>query len=260
MQKKIMHNFLKNIQCPALTVQYWDGVEKEYGDGNPILKIIFNEPFPSSFDISEPMQALGEAYMDDIIDFEGEFDEVMKMIKLNKELLEGKNSNFIVETTKLLNKIHLKEKQKENIHQHYDLGNDFFSLWLDETMSYSCGYFKDTKDNLKEAQLNKIDYILEKLQLKQGERLLDIGSGWGWLIIRAAQKYGVKATGITISEEQYNATVERIESLGLIGQVEIKLQDYLDLDPTISRFDKIVSVGMFEHVVNDIVKVYHLRP
>lgn len=99
-----------------------------------------------------------------------------------------------------------------------------------------------------EAQLNKIDHILKKLQLNPGEKLLDIGSGWGWLIIRAAQKYGIKATGVTISEEQYKETLNRIEKFGLNGQVEVKLQDYLDLDGEEVQYDKIVSVGMFEHV------------
>lgn len=99
-----------------------------------------------------------------------------------------------------------------------------------------------------EAQLNKIDHILKKLQLAPGETLLDIGSGWGRLIIRAAQKYGVKATGVTISEEQYKETLTRIEKLGLNDQVEVKLLDYLDLDAEEVQFDKIVSVGMFEHV------------
>lgn len=251
MQKKILHNFMKNFQYPAFTIKYWDGEEKNYGDGISNLKIIFNEPLTSTFDLSDPMLALGEAYMDEIIDFEGDFDEVMKMIKFNNELLKGKNNEILKATSKLLNKFQVKEKQKENIHHHYDLGNNFFSLWLDETMSYSCGYFEEIENTLKKAQINKIDHILKKLQLKQGERLLDIGSGWGWLIIRAAQKYGVKATGITISEEQYKGTLERVENLGLSDNVEVKLQDYLDLDPNTSQFDKIVSVGMFEHVGRD---------
>lgn len=256
MQKRIIHNFFKNINHNDFTVKYWDGEIIKYGDGLSNFKIIFNKPLPLSFELSDPLLAFGEAYMDDIIDFENDFDEVMKMAKLNNKLLKGKNYEILKATSKVLNRIHIKEKQKDNIHQHYDLGNDFFSLWLDETMSYSCGYFKDSTNTLKEAQLNKIDHVLKKLQLNQGDKLLDIGSGWGWLIIRASQKYGVKATGITISEEQYNATIERIESLGLSGQVEVKLQDYLDLDGNTDKFDKIVSVGMFEHVGKENLNQY----
>lgn len=147
-----------------------------------------------------------------------------------------------------LNRNISKEKQKENIQHHYDLGNDFFCLWLDETMSYSCAYFKNTDLSLHQAQIAKIDHVLKKLNLCSGERLLDIGSGWGWLIIRAAELYGVKALGITLSEEQYQATRERIDSMGLSDRVEVKLMTYLVLDETEYQFDKIVSVGMFEHV------------
>src|SRR5690606_9553952 len=139
-------------------------------------------------------------------------------------------------------------KHKQDVRHHYDVGNDFYSLWLDETMSYSCAYFKSLEDTLYQAQLQKIDHVLGKLQLKAGERLLDIGSGWGWLIIRAAQRYGVKALGITLSEEQYKKTKERIKELGLEGQVDVELAHYQELSSTKYKFDKIASVGMFEHV------------
>ena len=248
MKKQIMHTFLQGIQNHSFTVRYWDGDEKNYGSENPTMKIIFKQPLPLSFDLTDPMLSIGEAYMDDIIDFEGNFDEVMKLAAKNKHLVEQKKDKLLIETIKLINKASVKSKQKENIHRHYDLGNDFFSLWLDETMSYSCAYFKSPSDSLHQAQINKIDHILKKLQLKKRERLLDIGSGWGWLIIRAAQNYGVKATGITISEEQYKGTLERIEALGLKDSVEVKLLDYIDLAATEAKYDKIVSVGMFEHV------------
>ena len=137
-------------------------------------------------------------------------------------------------------------KQQKDIKHHYDLGNDFYELWLDETISYSCAYFCSPEDSL--SQVQKIDYILKKLQLHPGESLLDIGSGWGWLIIRAAQQYGVNALGVTLSEEQYVKTKQRIAELGLTGQVDVKLMDYRTLAESNVKFDKVVSVGVVEHV------------
>ncbi|WP_073994278.1 SAM-dependent methyltransferase [Parasporobacterium paucivorans] len=256
MKKQILHTFFNDMKNSTFAVEYWDGEVRNYGKGESSdLKIIFKKPLPLTFEIADPMLSIGEAYMDDVIDFQGNFDEVMKMAMKNKDLVKGE-SNILKVTSKLIKKSNIKKVQKENIHQHYDLGNDFFSLWLDDTMSYSCGYFKESTDTLKDAQINKIDHILKKLQLKPGETLLDIGSGWGWLIIRAAQMYGVKATGITISEEQYKGTLERIKSLGLEDQVEVKLLDYLDLDGRVAKYDKIVSVGMFEHVGRDNLHQY----
>lgn len=187
--------------------------------------------------------------MDELIDFEGDFEEIIRITELNKDhLLKAGSGGKMLSALHALNRTISKEKQKENIQHHYDLGNDFYSLWLDETMSYSCAYFKTPGMSLYKAQMYKINHILKKLNLSSGERLLDIGSGWGWLIIRAAELYGVKALGITLSEQQYQATRERIDSMVLSDRVEVKLMNYLDLDETEHQFDKIVSVGMFEHV------------
>lgn len=134
---------------------------------------------------------------------------------------------------------------------HYDLGNDFYSLWLDETLSYSCAYFKEETDSLYEAQVHKVDHILQKLHLKEGMSLLDIGCGWGFLILTAAKNYGVKSTGITLSKEQYLKCQERIKEEGLIDSVTVKLMDYRDLINSDIKFDRIVSVGMLEHVGRD---------
>lgn len=145
-----------------------------------------------------------------------------------------------------MSKIAQKEESK-NIKSHYDIGNDFYRLWLDDTMSYSCAYFKTSSDTLYEAQINKIEHTLKKLDLKPNEKLLDIGCGWGWLSIMAAQKYGVKVVGVTISEEQCKKAQERVRELKLEDRVEIRLQNYQDLEFE-DYFDKVVSVGMFEHV------------
>ncbi len=142
----------------------------------------------------------------------------------------------------------LKREQKDNqdfIQFHYDVSNEFYKLFLDKNMLYSCGYFHDWNESLEQAQINKLDMICRKLQLKKGERMLDIGCGWGALICHAAKNYGVIAHGITLSKEQLAITQEKIVKLGLEGQVTAELKDYAYVE---GPFDKISSIGMVEHV------------
>ncbi|WP_066633271.1 SAM-dependent methyltransferase [Desulfolucanica intricata] len=256
MRKHLLKSFFAGIKHANFEVVYWDGETARYGDGQPRVRVIFNEPLPLNFNLDDPVLAFGEAYMDDIVDFEGSLEEIFRLAELNKDSIPGSLTEKAVSVVKALSGAAARLKQKSDIQHHYDLGNDFFSLWLDETMSYSCAYFKTPGDSLYQAQLQKIDHILEKIQLQPGERLLDIGSGWGWLIIKAVQEYGVQALGITLSEEQYHATRERIKKLHLEERVDVKLLNYLDLDEQEYRFDKIVSVGMFEHVGKDNLPKY----
>ncbi len=144
-----------------------------------------------------------------------------------------------------------KKNQQKEVQSHYDIGNDFYKLWLDETMSYSCGYFLHEDDSLYQAQLNKVDYILKKLYLKEGMSLLDIGCGWGFLLIEAAKKYGVHGMGITLSQEQYKEFQRRIAEEHLEQLLTVKLMDYRDIPKRGQTFDRIVSVGMVEHVGRD---------
>ncbi len=134
---------------------------------------------------------------------------------------------------------------KEFIQFHYDVSNEFYQLFLDKEMLYSCGYFRDTANSLDQAQLDKLEMICRKLRLKPGDRLLDIGCGWGALICYAAKNYGVKAYGVTLSQTQYDFVQEKIRKLGLSDQITVELKDYIKIDGT---FDKISSIGMFEHV------------
>ena len=152
--------------------------------------------------------------------------------------------------------IFIKEKPEKEVSSHYDIGNDFYKLWLDETMSYSCGYFKHEDDTLYQAQKNKVDYILEKLYLKEGMTLLDIGCGWGFLLIEAAKKYKIKGTGITLSEEQYKECQKRIKEEGLSDYLEVRLMDYRDLPSDGKMYDRVVSVGMLEHVGRENYQLY----
>src|SRR6185503_10097505 len=142
---------------------------------------------------------------------------------------------------------HSRRDDREAIQHHYDVSNEFYSLWLDPRMVYSCAYFKTPGDSLAEAQLQKLDHICTKLMLQPGEKFLDIGCGWGALAIRAAQKFGVDATGITLSENQFRLATQRIREAGLQDRCRVLLLDYRDT-PGEGVYDKIASVGMFEHV------------
>lgn len=138
-----------------------------------------------------------------------------------------------------------KRNNKDYIQFHYDLGNEFYKLFLDPEMQYSCGYFTDWTNSLEQAQRDKIDMICRKLRLQPGDRMLDIGSGWGGLICHAAQKYGVTAHGVTLSQEQLDYTKEKVRRLGLEDRITVELRDYNTLEGT---YDKISSIGMYEHV------------
>src|SRR6476661_8825804 len=142
---------------------------------------------------------------------------------------------------------HGKERDRAAVRYHYDIGNDFYALWLDERMVYSCAYFKSADCSLDAAQLAKLDLVCRKLRLCPGERFLDVGCGWGALVIHAAQCYGVEATGITLSENQAALARQRIASAGLADRVKVEIRDYRDL-PHAASFDKIASIGMVEHV------------
>jgi cyclopropane-fatty-acyl-phospholipid synthase len=130
---------------------------------------------------------------------------------------------------------------------HYDLSNESYRLWLDQEMVYSCAYFSDPSRSLEQAQRDKLDIVCRKLRLAPGERFLDIGCGWGALVIHAARQYGVRAHGVTLSRRQFEHARARIDALGLAGRVTVELRDYRDLDPR-GPYDKIASIGMFEHV------------
>jgi cyclopropane-fatty-acyl-phospholipid synthase len=149
--------------------------------------------------------------------------------------------------------LHSRARDAEQVRFHYDINDDFYALWLDPLRVYSCAYFANATVDLAQAQQAKLDLVCRKLQLAPGQRLLDIGAGWGGLLLWAAQHYGVQATGITLSRHQFEHVSRRIAQAGLQDQVQMHLMDYRDVHQQLApaqadRFDRIASVGMFEHV------------
>lgn len=243
MNKAFYKSLFKNLFSDSCDVQYWDGKIEHLGTDKSKFKLIFNEVIHKSDIVKDPFMAFGEGYMNKKIDIEGSVQEVIESIYNNSESFLNNTSEFSKLKKIFTNNI---KRSKENIQHHYDIGNDFYKLWLDETMTYSCGYFRNADDSLNAAQKNKVQHILRKLNIEAGQTLLDIGCGWGELIITAAKQYGVKALGITLSLEQYEKVKERIEMEGLNDLVKVELIDYRELKN--KKFDRVVSVGMVEHV------------
>jgi cyclopropane-fatty-acyl-phospholipid synthase len=193
---------------------------------------------------SPAMGRLARAYVHNDVDFTGSARRVLRIAEAMVGDIAHKGSGA---RGRVLGIAHRLRGNRPNISHHYDVSNAFYRMWLDARMVYSCAYFHSASDSLDDAQAHKLDHICRKLRLARDERFLDIGCGWGALIFWAAQNYGVQATGITLSRNQYEHVRAQIEALGLSGRVRVELMDYNDL-PDVEAFDKIASVGMFEHV------------
>ena len=219
---------------------------------------------------------LGEAYLYDDFDVEGDLEAVFSLaddisqdalgmlakVRAARDLLKlpsrADRKPSRRGPAQLKGKSHSIERDRRAVTYHYDVSNDFYSLWLDRRMVYSSAYFESPDDDLDRAQENKLDYICRKLRLRPGQRLLDIGCGWGGLVIHAAQHYGTEATGITVSSPQADLANARIAEAGLTDRCRVKVCDYRIVDGP-GRYDALVSVGMFEHVGVKLLPTYFSR-
>ena len=244
--EKKLSNWAEDIRAEhnlPIELKLWNGQCFDLGTEEvPLVTLVVNTPKALPVLLEATLDSLGEAYINELIDIEGSMPDIIRMAFKLADVSKSPKG-IIRRAAKLLTRT--KEDDKESIQYHYDVSNEFYRLWLDENMLYSCGYFESEGVSLGQAQTAKIDHILQKIQLKPGHRLLDIGCGWGSLVIRAAKHWGAQCVGVTLSEQQYHYAKERVRQEGLEDQVEIRLQDYRELE---GEFDRISSVGMFEHV------------
>lgn len=242
-EEKAMLQFLSRFDATPFLIRFKDN-EYKIGEGVPTFTVHLKEAIPVSELMNSTSLALGEAYMDGRLNIEGNLYEAL-------DHFMGQMGKFSTDERALKKLIHSslsKKNQRKEVSSHYDIGNDFYKLWLDDSLSYSCAYFKNPEDTLYQAQVNKVDHILKKLHLEEGMTLLDIGCGWGFLLIEAAKQYKVHGTGITLSKEQYEEFKVRIKEEGLEEYLTVELMDYRDLPKLGKQFDRVVSVGMVEHV------------
>jgi cyclopropane-fatty-acyl-phospholipid synthase len=259
----------------VITVRLWNGACIRAGSGaasgqdSPFTLVFRSPEVVWSAVLGRDPLALADAYFRGELEIEGDFFAALS-IKDHLDALQMPPAEkllaaFTALRLRMLNaaahhterlfapsdapriKAHSKAENRDAIHFHYDVSNEFYALWLDRAMVYSCAYFENPDVDLATAQQAKLDHICRKLSLRQGEKFLDIGCGWGALVIHAAQHYGVHAQGVTLSPQQLKIARERIDQAGLKGRVSVELMDYRDL-PGQALYDKIASVGMFEHV------------
>jgi len=194
---------------------------------------------------------LGQDYVEGRIDIEGSMRDVMAVAAalLPGSPMEAARGGWLTDLVRKVMSVwrHSVARDARQIEFHYDLSDDFYALWLDPRRVYSCAYYREPGMTLAQAQQAKLDHICRKLRLRAGERFLDVGAGWGGLLLWAAERYGVDATGITLSRNQHAHVVRLIQEKGLAGRVRMELLDYRKLDEA-QPYDKIASVGMFEHV------------
>lgn len=242
-----MNGFVKSYFENIIPVSFIleTGTERmKLGQGEPKFTVTMTQMPDKKSLLTSTSLALGEAYMQGNLNVDHDLYEVL-------DVFMGQMGKFTTDKKalkKLMDSSRSKTNQKKEVSYHYDIGNDFYQKWLDETMSYSCGYFRSENDSLYQAQVNKVDHILQKLHLKKGMSLLDIGCGWGFLLKRAAKEYGVRGTGITLSHEQYDKFRQDIQKEGLEDLLDVRLMDYQELEKSGMLFDRVVSVGMLEHV------------
>ena len=256
-------------------VRLWDGTTCGT-ERQPRFTLVLKHPGALRAMFLSPSElALGEAYIDDDYDIEGDIEAAFDLadyllgqerslwqsLDLTARLQRLPGSDLPrtgLHPTGFPGPVHSKDRDRQAVRHHYDLPAEFYALWLDRRMVYSCAYFAKPEEDLDTAQVRKLDYICRKLRLRPGERLLDIGCGWGGLIMHAAAHYGVEAVGITLSVPQADVARKRLHESAVNNRCRVEVCDYRDMEHD-QQYDKIVSVGMFEHVGEELLPEYFRR-
>ncbi|MFV2054822.1 MAG: class I SAM-dependent methyltransferase [Thiohalomonadales bacterium] len=256
----IMNTILADYQGPV-AIRLWDG-ELAVGQSDAPCTIFFKQPWVlRELVFYRNVVHLAEDYLTQNVEIEGDVEYLFDLVGYIRDLdLHWPTMYRLMRLAYKLPHAHhdksahairaghsRRRNTKKSIAHHYDVGNDFYKLWLGQEMVYSCAYFSGVDQVLDKAQQDKLDYICRKLRLTPEQTLLDIGCGWGALICWAAKRYGVKAHGITLSQQQFDYAQQRIRKEGLQDLVTVELRNYVDL-PTDVHYDRVVSVGMFEHI------------
>lgn len=230
---------LRELGLP-LRLRLWDDREIDLGPA-PVVTMVIRQPNLLAEFSNPSLESLGEAFVEGRVDLLGPLEEIIR--------IGDRITHAMGDATPYLptRRSHDKATDASAIAYHYDLSNEFYRLWLDRDMVYSCAYFESGSEDIDQAQQAKLRLICRKLRLRSDEWLLDVGCGWGGLARFAAREFGARVLGITLSREQLALARERVAAEGLEDRVQLELLDYRDL-PQDGRFDKVVSVGMFEHV------------
>lgn len=253
----LIDGFLERIvKRGTLTLIDHDGKSRTFGTPDPDYRnvaIRFTDAGAANYIVRHPRLGAAEAYMDGRLVVEnGDILDLLTLIRSNTPWEKGGELHIKNPVRRSLSRlgsrasrINWQSRSKRNVAHHYDLGNDFYRLFLDDDMQYSCAYFTDPANTLEQAQEDKKAHIAAKLMLEPGMKVLDIGCGWGGMALYLHRTCGVDVTGITLSEEQLKVARQRAQDAGVSDHVRFELIDYRDME---GPFDRIVSVGMFEHV------------